>query len=236
MSRLFDDASSDIAIYTGTVISTEPITMACWFYSDDAAAVQTLISLGDGGANLGLWRLYADGGQANDAIRAQKRDDAGAAIGTTATATGYTVNKWHHAVARFTNASLRESFIDGVKSNANTTTVSDPTPDIVSIGATKKSGAATDFMSGRIEMVGLWNVALSQADISALASGVPPAWVQGANLIHYWKLLGNDSPELDLIGSADLTLTGTAKAADPDYATDWRRILTHPGMAGGMRG
>ena len=47
MARLFDDAAPQYISASSAVLSGVPITMACWFNSDDAAAVQTLISLTD---------------------------------------------------------------------------------------------------------------------------------------------------------------------------------------------
>jgi hypothetical protein len=72
-------------------------------------------------------------------------------------------------------------------------------------------------MKGLIAHVAIWNIALADADVLLLASG-PPNNVQPANLIDYWTLNTNASPEVPLVGANNLTVTGTLySSSDPFY-------------------
>lgn len=216
MSRLFDDAASDKAVFTGTPgVTAAPLTLSMWVYPDSVSAIALMMTLGNNGANGYFGMRHTAAG----VINATTEDDSG----NVAQSAGGTlvVNKWQHVAAVFASTTSRLDYLNGVPGSINTTSITDPTPDFVAVGCRQRS-TASQFFSGRIGMVAVWSVALSAAEIAALASGVSPPWVQGANLVHFYPLLGNDSPEIDLIGAADLTLTGTAKAADPVYTTDWR--------------
>ena len=68
-------------------------------------------------------------------------------------------------------------------------------------------------MSGRIAEVALWDVALSAAEVAALASGVTPLHMRPGNLVAYWPVWGLHSPEIDLTSNGNnMTVTGPVKA------------------------
>lgn len=59
----------------------------------------------------------------------------------------------------------------------------------------------------------MWNVALSDTDAAVLALGYSPLLVRRSALVSYWPLLGFYSPEIDLLSSTGITLTGTTQSA-----------------------
>ena len=68
-------------------------------------------------------------------------------------------------------------------------------------------------MSGRIAEAAIWNVALADAEIAALARGIKPNHIRPGNLVLYCPLWGTHGPEIDLSGNGnDLTLNGTGRA------------------------
>jgi hypothetical protein len=68
-------------------------------------------------------------------------------------------------------------------------------------------------MSGRIAEVAIWNAALTDAEVAALASGVRAWMLRPANLKVYAPLWGVGSPEPDYSGNAfHFTVTGAAQA------------------------
>lgn len=106
----------------------------------------------------------------------------------------------------------RYCFLDATKS-ATSTTSSTPDLDLDRIYIGRETGISA-LMNGAIGEVGLWTIALSDADIAQLqANTLCPALVQKTSLLGYWKLLGTDSPEPDSIGSANATITGTMPQA-----------------------
>jgi len=62
---------------------------------------------------------------------------------------------------------------------------------------------AAETLIGLMAECGIWNVALTAAQIQELANGVLPSAVQAANLVGYWPLTGTDSPELDRSGNGN---------------------------------
>jgi hypothetical protein len=53
--------------------------------------------------------------------------------------------------------------------------------------------------------VGIWNAALTDAEVAILALGYSPDQVRPASLVEYWKLIGRNSPETGIKGY-DMTL------------------------------
>ena len=139
----------------------------------------------------------------------QVRRDTIAAAETT---TGYSVNTWHHAAGTFTSTTARAAFIDGGSKGTDTTSIVPANENRISIGRWGDSTPG-NYMSGRICEVGLWDVVLTDDEISALARGVTPNRVRPANLKGYWPVWGLHSPEIDLSGNGNsLAVTGAVKA------------------------
>lgn len=87
-------------------------------------------------------------------------------------------------------------------------------------GQTLEIGAliteASNFFTGRLADVALWNVKLVANEMLALNSGVRPYLIRPASLVFFCPLDGLASPEPDLSGKALTgTLTGTALSNGP---------------------
>jgi hypothetical protein len=251
MARLFTSASSQYLENTNAVLTSMPFTMACWFRSSDLTTTQTAMALGASGSN-DRWALFLAGAQAGDFLQA-----ASVQSGTTtaaATTTGFSADTWHHGCAVFASANSRSIYIDGGSKGSNAGSSTPGTPNRTSIGARNSSGVYGVFMSGRIADAGIWNVALSDAEVAALAKGLHPTRMRPDALVAFWELYGNDSPESDwhLIGGTryPMTLVNTpTKAAhapiSPFAVRRWGSnpylelpagtLLQHPGMTGGMQ-
>ena len=235
MARLFDDANSQDLTRTDTAGFTGlPVTMACWFMSDDIAAAQALMGLYNTGSTSGLYALFAQGNVAGDPVRAWHIQDNGTSS-FAATTTGYSANTWHHACAIFASTASRTAYIDGGSSATETTSRSAPTPDIFRIASRKHSGAADAFVSGRIAEAAVWFAALTADEVAELAKGVSPKRIRPESLVAYWDIVGKNSPEIDQVGGYDLTLSASAPtAADhPRIFMPRRRQILVPSAAGG---
>lgn len=75
--------------------------------------------------------------------------------------------------------------------------------------------------------VAMWNTALASEDIKMLAKGVSPLMIQPQSLVHYWPLIGADSPEIDRAGGFQMTWNGApVKVSDhPRIYRMYRRIV-----------
>ena len=69
-------------------------------------------------------------------------------------------------------------------------------------------------MNGKLAHAAIWNVALSDQEVASLKY-LYPNQVAVANLVNYWPLTSNKSPEPDYgSGNLPLTVTGTTFSTD----------------------
>lgn len=202
MARTFVAASSQSLGYVGAPLTTVPLTLACWFKPASVAGGtnKSLVSLDDGAANEFLLRSVASGG----AVAAV----ANTGISTTAGTQSNGV--WGHAAAVFASSTSRTSYLNGVAATVDTTNV---TPSGINGTHVGRLWAASQFADGDIAEVAIWNVALSAADMAALALGISPSMIRPDALVFYAPLIGVGSPEPDLVGRRNLTVTGATAAA-----------------------
>lgn len=78
----------------------------------------------------------------------------------------------------------------------------------------------SQFANGTMGAIGVWDIAFRQLGIGelgfspeerAVRSGMPMWRVRNQNLIDYWAMWGNESPEPNMRAARTLTLTGVAK-------------------------
>jgi len=230
MARLFDDASSQYLEISKAIVSSYPLTMACWFNSNDLTTGQTLICIGDTATDANFFRLTAQGNAAGDPLRAQSSSPTANRFWDTTT--GYSANTLHHAAAVFTSASSLQSFIDGDGSGAYGSSAN-PTPtglDTTSIG---RRGVLTpiQYMSGHIAEAGIWNVALTQAEIDLLAAGHPPSDIRPSNLVDHWLSEESSNPEKGLINSNNMSVIGAIRSNHPRIIRPTAQIISFPTAA-----
>ncbi|MCK4625012.1 MAG: LamG domain-containing protein [Phycisphaerae bacterium] len=163
---LFDDAQSEYLQYAGALITAHPLTMACWFKTDNDVDNQILMSITD--ANVWrYWYLLAREGVSGNLINAT----TGGTVGTktASSSLAFTANTWHHACAVFASSTDRRSFLDGGNKGTNAQDSGNPDGlDKTSIGAGEYANAVRYHMSGIIALPLIWNRALSDGEIAEL--------------------------------------------------------------------
>jgi len=210
------DGSNQYMNTGNAVLSSVPITMACWFYSTSNSAKQRLISIGDKDSTNDFFHLSAMGNVTGDPLRAAVKR-AGAS-GSASTSSGYSINTWHHATAVFTSNSDRDVYIDGGSVGSNTTSATPASLDTTRIGLRASSGTDGPF-AGRIAEAAIWRIALSTSEIAQLAAGFSPLLVRPYYLANYWPLGGiagfsNSDAAPDYAGAYPLTPNNTPTEAD----------------------
>ncbi len=127
--------------------------------------------------------------------------------GATASNTGV----WLNCSDVGTHGTKLEIFIDGSSEGSDTTAGADMgnTTTVLSVGARVDGGLA---FAGDLAECALWDIALPTSHISALARGANPLFVSGIKPVFYSPVWGNESPELEYIGTTDGTLTDTTKS------------------------
>ena len=209
MSRNFALVNNDKCELGSALVSTPGITIAAWIKSNGVATtgVEGIIAgvVTNAANNHRLTLSISTGG----AIQAVSRD-TGANSASSSASISETTN-WHHAAAVWTANNSRAAFLDGANkgTDTNSRTPSGMNRTIVGLG-----GDANFDLYGKVAHVGIWNVALSDGDIATLAGGANPQSVQLANLVAYWTLDTNASPEDDVIGANDLTVTTATYSSD----------------------
>jgi hypothetical protein len=214
MARSFTAGSSHLLEFGGAALTAHPISMACWFKPTDAtpAAIQSLMSISkfdtSGGAHYWLLALAT-----NASVIARNRAGGTGASG----ASGLTVTTdWNHGAGVWASTTSRIAYHNGVPGAANTTTRSPAGVDRTTIAS--GYGADNGFFDGLIAEAAIWNVALTDAEVAALAKGVSPRRIQPTALVAYWPLWGAHSPEIDChprssdANDYDLTVTGATAA------------------------
>ncbi len=228
MARSFN-GSTDVA-YGSPPLTARPLTFACWFNPANVTTAMDLMAITQTGSTNDGYRLSLRGDLAGDFLIAGAR--AGGTQANATTSTGYTASTWHHGCAVFGSTTSRAAYLDGGSKGANATSISTSTSlSRVSIGG-YSSTSLVNPTNGSIAVPCVWNVALSDAEVASLASGLHPSLVQPSAIVALWPLAGA-SPEPDTIGGFDLTLTGTTHVADPPLSYGSGR-LKRVGYNGGF--
>lgn len=201
------------AYYDGTnPVTAAPFTMACWFQPDNITDAMILFDILDTDTSSNYWRLAANGTIAGDPLRFQA--DSGVGISIAESTTGFSADQWNHACGVAASATSRTVYLNG-GSSATATDSRTPTGiDRVGIGA---NGIGLVAMNGKLAEASVWNVALSAAEVAALARGVHPLRIRPGNIVSYWPLY-TTGHIADYIGSSDLTSQGAGAKANFDHA------------------
>lgn len=156
---------------------------------------------------------------------------------------------WHHIAVVYdgtqgTNTTRLRTYLDGVASTMAAGAGTIPATLSATTGTTAyrfgmDNSGSNRFFAGSYAEHGAWSVALTAADVAALYRG-SPSMVRPDALLAYWPIMGNASPEPDLYGNGDGTLTGTTKVDHPRiiYGTSGktRRFTTTAAASPSFRG
>lgn len=185
LARLYDDGNSESLSGAGAVVADGPVTLACWFNSNDAAAVQTLMSIDDSGGPT-MMRMVLVGSVGGDPLYFQRGTGGDSAI----TTTGYSVGKWHHGCATAQSGTGEiQALIDGGSKGIDGVTAAVASLDLTSIGWSQKFD---EYMSGRISLPAIWSCILTDSEIWQLAQGALPWHIRPQSLVACWDENGRN--------------------------------------------
>lgn len=211
-------STSNYFSYGGAVLTAAPLTMACWAKTSviSGGAAQMLMALHQfaAGVNRDGFDMRITSG---NAVSAATSDSVNVSQGNS---TGtISANTWFHAATVFASATSRQAFLNGSGGTVQTTSRVPSGIDRTLIGISSNLGAVgTPFAPGGTGFIvwpAIWNIALSAADIGALAAGADPRLVRPDALVSLWPLVGEFSPEINIVDASKLlTMVGTLTAAD----------------------
>ena len=204
-SRDFPNAAANYLESATPPATAAPFTMVAWALNDTVDGIfDTIVSIQDNATDVNLFMM-----QQTDTEFLRLRTIATVG-GNAETTNGFTSAVWHHCAAVETSTTSRQATLDGATASkgTNTATLVPLGIDTLSVGLTR-SLTPTRPWDGRIGHVAVWNVALTDQDLAALAIGISPLRMKRENLVFYSPINGNHSPETDLVGGRNLTVNGT---------------------------
>lgn len=210
-----------------TPITAAPLTVAAWVYPADTTNFKEVVNISDkDDPNQWLVRLALTN---TGVVRAYARDSA-TNDGGADTSSSYSANVWQLVSANYLTTG-REVFLNGAGKGTNAVAKTPTGVDRISVGRAGDS-TPSDPMQGGIGEIAIWNVALSDAEHAALGRGVHFRRMRRSNLILYYPLWGNASPETPVVGAStyNLSITGT-----PDKLGHHAPVAFF-GFGGGFRG
>lgn len=210
MARSFNGSTHKLTRADTCGISGYPVTFACWFNPANVTAGHGLINFGnstDNGKYIGLW---ADGEAAGDPINAVIVNPGALRSGNTS---AFSASTWQHAAGVFTSTSL-QSWLNGTAGTATAHSTAWPSTNRTGVGALERATPGK-FLNGSCAEAAIWNVALTDDEIKALAAGLSPLQVRPQSLVAYWPLFARATNEEDWVGGNTLTVTGATAADHP---------------------
>jgi hypothetical protein len=206
MSRAF--TAAQYIENSAVPVSAPPFTISAWVRNTGSFAnfpfIVTLYTASSTNNRHSLF-VYNTG-----AIGAATRDAA--TTGDSITTALIADSNWHHAAGIWTSSSSRSSFLDGTSKNTDTTAITPSTPNRFSVGAW--NAGANDGITGNIQEVAVWSVALDDNEIANLATGLCALRVRPQSLVVYLPVIGFSSPDIDIIGRFDMTVTGATVSGE----------------------
>jgi hypothetical protein len=211
MAYDFNGTNQFLSIAAAPVLNP-PLTLACWFNSTNTTNIQALVCI-NATSTVDRHVLYARGDVAGDPVRMQSANQGGA-NGNADTTSGYSSGAWAHACGVVSSNNNRTAYINGGSSGTNTTSAALSTSPVqCSIAAQRFSlflnGAS--FASADIAEVGIWNAALTAAEIASLADGMTCDKVRPQSLVFYAPLVRD---LIDYKGGLTITNNNTATVAN----------------------
>jgi hypothetical protein len=210
MSRLFDQATGTYLQVDSSPVTTTPLTMHCWFNITGAVIFNTVFSIQQSNAD-NWWRLRARSGFGLNFLCRTTAVAENAAVSSNT----ITANVWNSACGVATSSTSRDVYLNGTGKGSQTISQTPTGINRVSVGMVRAlfTGEGT---TGLIAHPAIWNVALAEPEIAMLAAGLSPLLVRPASLVFYSPYIGRDSPEIEIIGSRNLTVSGaTSSPSEP---------------------
>lgn len=202
MAFSFTAASSHKIEAASVPLTAAPVTVACWFNGTDGC----VCSLADTGSDNNYFELITT--TSDNKVTWSSRAGTETLAQSTTT---WTDNVWSHACGIEASATDRRAFLNGGGKGTDATSKTPAGIDSLGIGFLARASDA-DFYQGLIAEVGIWNVALTDAEVAVLAAGYSPLCVQPQSLVFYAPLV---RAAQDIRQARALTVTGASAANHP---------------------
>lgn len=195
MARRFVGSTANVFTAATAPITAVPLSMAAWVMSGNSSARGTVLGLsqGSGGGNANAFLLQLNGAAGTLSAQFTTTANGTSSSATTSSIANQSTVRWNHYGGVSSAVTSRFAYLDGVASTEQTTSRTPTGIDSTTIGGTKGTGGAFTAPVGTSVIipslvceVGLWNVALTQAEFYALAHGARVSQIRPGALVGYW--------------------------------------------------
>ena len=180
MAYEFNGTNQYLSTASSPVLNV-PITLAFWARTS-ASANNAAVAIGESGGGTHRQQIQFYTGL----ISAATVGSAGASFANSSV--NPSSNQWGHAVGVFSAANNRLIYFNGANTGNNTVSNSTNNVNAIYIGARNSNGFGLYF-NGDIAEVGVWNAALTPAEIASLAKGMTPDKIRPQSLVFYAPLV-----------------------------------------------
>lgn len=206
MAYDFTAASSQYLSTASAPASGTPMTIACWARPSESNAGIVSVGVNGGTHRNQLTAAGSDSGTYRIAASSVGSVTANNADGTNR---DYKNQTWHLAGV-FSSSSGRSIYVAGLSEGTSTTDVgSQNSFTSLTIGS-RWATTIGAYYSGWIAEIGIWNVALTAAEIASLSKGMTCDKVRPQSLVFYAPLVRNLQ---DVKGGLTITNNNTATVA-----------------------
>ena len=213
--------------YAGAIVTAAPVTISAWAWTSISSATKQKIA--------GIFNSASTGDNNSFIIQVDANKISAITGGNSGTATasttfGPSVNTWFHACGVFASASSRAAYINGGGKGTDATGTTPSGLNRTSIGKRDNAGAAEEFApagTGYIADVAIWNVALTDAEVLSLSTGISPLKIRPASLQFYSPMIGEGTGDPNLINAATaMAIQGTlTQGPQPPLIMPRRNII-----------
>jgi hypothetical protein len=202
------DGTNDYMEATSAVLTAGPLTFSAWINIDATGIAHRILSISSTTGN-DRWSLFVG---ATNVISFQV--GASSSFFAVSTTASVGTGTWYHVAGTYSTAANQpmQVYLDGTKigpTNSNRT----PTAGNLNrtlLGSTYVTSALTQYLNGRIAEAAIWDVVLSDAEISSLAKNFRSDLIRPASLKFYMPLIREVQ---DVRAGLSFTNNATAAAA-----------------------
>lgn len=189
--------------------ATLPFTLYGKAITTSATADATILALGlSSVTNGGTYRIYFNGSGASDPVAMQISNASFAYQANSSSS--FSTSVWQDVVGSAVATNSRTVWLNGANKGTQTDNATEQTRDRIGIGALVRSNVI-GYLPGQAAEIAIWEVALTDAEVTSLSKGFKPHRVRPQSLIFYAPLVRNIQ---DVSGALAITNNNTATVAN----------------------
>jgi hypothetical protein len=198
-------------------LNAMPLSMAGWVEPPIGAPDGVILAIdrspAQGFADFEFWSLEIRSSNNDNLVQASTRGP-GLVASTASTPIGsLTFGAQNFAGAVFSSTVSRAAYCN-LTTGTDTVLVPTPTVGETYLGARVTNSGTFRSYSGCISDVAIWNVALTDAEMAAMAGGISPRLIRPRNIVFYAPLITNATKTINLYGAPLTVNVGTGSFAD----------------------